>query len=166
MTWTELSGSEALAPGAQLWLLPDLQSSNWAKKIDWYLNFQILRADHYKTFEPSPELLSTAHSFDFDVPQMASRALSPLLIASQNRLPNHMTACISFARAGSLPNWVKESQSVVAQLACTNFRIFLPKEASLHDFYLYWKSNDQFSSQDSVRAAVVRDASSASVLAT
>ena len=132
--WMELGTHEALTMGSDLWLIGDLANSAWSRKIDWYLNFQLSRAAHHTRQEISPELASTAESWEFDPPVIESHAAAPLLVASSKFLPNQMTVQI----AGEGEAWVKAAIATVSSLQPRSIRIFLPAGLSLGEFSKFW----------------------------
>ena len=136
--WLELGTHEALTMGSDLWLISDLSRSAWARKIDWYLNFQLSRAAHHARREISTELASTAESWEFDPPVIESRATAPLLVASSKFLPNKMTVQV----AGQGAAWVKAAAATVASLRSRSIRLFLPTDLSLQEFSKAWGGLD------------------------
>lgn len=123
MNFKQLSYHTALTPGADLWILP--KTSFWAKKLDWYVNFQISKPP------PHPSLSSRQIKSlkELDLPYFPSTpTYDVLMIASENFLPNLQTVILPFE---DLQLWIEQVHKIWANLNHPSLRLFLP------DHYLY-----------------------------
>lgn len=129
----------ALAPGAQLWLIPSLEVSAWARRIDWYLGFQIQRSGPHESVKLTEELKTVIENFEVDVPMVSQASVqasaSPLMIASETLLPNHQTVLIP---AQDDADWVRGCHKVWSGLGQPLARIFLPKGMPVEKFTKLW----------------------------
>ena len=91
-----IEGSRALDPGCEMWLVAEPELSKWSRKIDWHLNFQIMRSKTHRTAEISSELRTVLQECDFEAPAELDKFDSPLLIASYKLLPNIHTIMVPF----------------------------------------------------------------------
>lgn len=104
-TGLSCSNDQALQAGADLWVLPDLEQSEWARKIDWYLNFQLARASTHSTLKHSDELSAVVQKWEFDPPDVEVANQLPLMVASSDLLPNHSTVLLPLG--GDVKSWTK-----------------------------------------------------------
>jgi hypothetical protein len=127
---TSLPQTQALQPGADLWVVGDPKDSRWALKIDWELNFQILRAGVHERPRLSPELVEiTAHS-GLEAPHIESRSRALLLAADLN-LPCRWVL--------SLADWKTATIAKAREdLKSPSLRVFLPKTQSVETFTKEW----------------------------
>lgn len=139
---------EALIPGADLWVVGDLESSQWTQKIDWYLNFQIARSKTHKTVEQGTELKSVISQWEVEAPKIDLAATMPLMIASSDLLPNHSTVLVP--QAGDVKTWAKRVFEVWKQLDEPSLRVFLPRGVESTSFANAWPG-----SKDDLAAALV-----------
>ena len=130
---------EALSDGANLWIIADLAHSGWAKKLDWYLNFQLRRASLHKSKKISERAQEKIANWGFDLEKLTKSAKSfdrekaSLMIASHRLLPNRLTVQIPFIE-NSTSNWVQECVKVLRDLKQSQVRIFLPQNVSRAEF--------------------------------
>ena len=82
MAIRSLDPKTSLASGCDLWIVTEAARSKWARKIDWYLNFQILRASLHESKTISPELQAVMEKWDFEAPDVGAGSEAPLMIAS------------------------------------------------------------------------------------
>ena len=144
MAINRLSQAAALGQGSYLWIVPPLYQSQWTKKLDWYLNFQISRSLEHKSPILSDELkkiiednkLSTLYEF-------TTKPIhpKPLLIASHDHLPNG--AILAIELENNFSHWVSECYKHWQLLEKPSLRIFLPQNLSVEEFFKLWpKDND------------------------
>jgi hypothetical protein len=119
-----LSQTSALTAGAELWIIPDSEQSNWARQIDWYLNFQIARAISFEQHPPSKELLALTTHFEVAMPTIKVTKGAPTLIHSSNFLPNLNTLILPFQN--NEKEWLQNSFEVWDNLKHPILRIFCP----------------------------------------
>jgi hypothetical protein len=118
-----LSQASALNPGADLWVVADLNHSKWTSKLDWHLNFQIAKASRHKSPELSPFLKEALEQtgqqeLRFDVDG------APLLIQSESLLPNKWILIVPYA--GDMKAWLSRISKAWTDLKKPSIRIFLP----------------------------------------
>ncbi len=121
---TTLSQASALNPGAELWVTTDLEKSKWTAKIDWYLNFQIVKASRHQPPPLSEFLIKIIEKTNVEVQKMKPVTSASLLIYSQALLPNKWVAVVSYH--DNLKEWMKNIYQVREQLQNPSLRIFLP----------------------------------------
>lgn len=133
-----LSQASALNPGSDLWVVADFDSSKWTAKLDWYLNFQILKASRRKAPELSPFLKEVMDQTGLQISQEA-RPQGPLLIHSEFHLPNRWVLVAPFN--SDLKDWIKTVASVWTQLQQPSIRIFLPAGQNASHMAQAWVEN-------------------------
>jgi hypothetical protein len=129
--------SEALAPGADLWVVANLENSSWSQKIDWYLNFQILRAKTHQTAAPDSEMNQVLSRWEVEIPPAENLSSSPLMIVSSSSLPNHAVVMVPFEVA-NLRRWVEQVHGVWRCLDAPSLRVFLPNGQNAVKFAKAW----------------------------
>jgi hypothetical protein len=132
----ERSALTALSPGAQLWLIPPLETSAWSKRIDWYLGFQIRRALPHRRFEFGPELRQLIDAYEDPIPRVSRTEEAPLMVASSMQLPNHQTVMIPGST--QVAEWVRSCHRVWKGLDQPSTRVFLPLGLSPSAFKKAW----------------------------
>lgn len=146
---------EPWSAGAELWILPDSQHSTWARKVDWYLNFQMMRAEPHVPRPMAAELAALEEKW-VDEPwslqkNLGQYELTPLLVAPSGRLPCRQTVMIRFSgRREDLSSWLAESLRVSRGFLCPVIRVFLPDGVSQTDACALWLSVS--TNDDKVRA--------------
>ena len=121
---TTLSQASALNPGAELWVMADLEHCQWTAKIDWYLNFQIVKASRHEAPILSEFLAQIIDNTGVQVPEILALKDSSLLIHSQSLLPNKWVAVIPYV--DNLKEWLKQISELWQGLQNPSLRIFLP----------------------------------------
>lgn len=137
----------ALSPGAQLWLIPTLEVSEWSRRIDWYLGFQIRRSRPYRRFDFGPDIRQLMEAYEEPLPKIPRTDHAPLMVASTSLLPNHQTVVIP-----SEVDWVATCHRVWKGLDEPAARIFLPPGLSPADFKKKWPSGTEHGSIEIVSA--------------
>ena len=151
MTFHYFEAPHALTSGSELWLVADLDSSRWACKVDWYLNFQLARAQVHNSPDISRELNEIATRWDFDVKAHRAPAAAPLLIASVELLPNLTTVMVPFgmpvdATVSAGPknsrkhDWAQRCFKIWQQLGHPRLRIFMPDNMTGESFEKTWNA--------------------------
>jgi hypothetical protein len=135
-----LSHDVALGPNAQTWILPDLDHSAWAKKIDWYLNYQILRSLPHRPASFTRDLEEVIERSEFDAPMVRLDPESPLLIACENLLPAKQAIVVPVK--ASTTDWVSSCHKVWVGLGRPAVRIFLPRDVEQNAFAKSWPKQD------------------------
>ncbi len=133
---------EAFHGGADLWVVTNAERSSWTQKIDWHLNFQLLRSQTHKSLQPTSELEDVMKKWD--VEPLASRDLTeaPLLLPSSMLLPNHAVLWVPYDdkdRRG----WVRKVHEMWSSLDSPKLRIFLPIGFELSLFVKEWSGRKE-----------------------
>jgi hypothetical protein len=142
VSWSELTADVALTEGSALWIVGDLENSQWAHKINWYLNFQLRRAQFHQTREIPRELTAVLQTWEIDPPELKLNPSAPLLIESSKLLPNRVTVQL-FNR--TFDAWVEDAISIWSDLQRPSVRVFLPSEKSVSQLTNRWKIPDGIS---------------------
>ncbi|MEN0058147.1 MAG: hypothetical protein AAGB31_04885 [Bdellovibrio sp.] len=140
MAISVLSQASALNPGSDLWIVPDLQSSQWTARLDWYLNFQVCKSSRHiplQTKMPLNEILAETE-LSFLHSESASSALSPLMIASEGLLPNKWVVIVPWQ--SELTPWTSSVFNIWQNLREPTLRIFLPPGQSTGNLQLVWQA--------------------------
>ncbi|MCB0394019.1 MAG: hypothetical protein KDD25_05640 [Bdellovibrionales bacterium] len=131
-----MSNHTALVPGSSLWVVPDIEHSSWTSRINWYIGFQVTRAQLHKPSRLKDVQLRELNeldlpTYDWDyVPEM------PLMIGTANYLPNQQTAVLKYA--GDFSAWLDKVKMLWNKMAQPRMRIFLPTGISLQDIISHW----------------------------
>lgn len=125
MAFQKISEPAAFSPGSELWIIPDAQHSNWTQKLDWYLNFQLLRAERHHSALISEEFKELLKEQQLEPPTATDESQKPLMLASQHQLP--VNQAVSVPYGGNLKEWVDAVAAVWTGLKRPPLRLFLPK---------------------------------------
>lgn len=137
---TLLPSTQALTPGADLWVVGKPETSAWALRLDWALNFQIMQVHERKV----PNLNSTLNQIvlksELALPPMQNNPPStPLLIPAEKALPCRWV--LSLAEFD-----LKQLRQLVSLLKPVQIRVFLPNSISAQKLATEW--NELFSQVD------------------
>ncbi|MBX2993960.1 MAG: hypothetical protein KF681_04045 [Bdellovibrionaceae bacterium] len=127
---TSLPSTQALTPGADLWVIGTSTESPWALKLDWALNFQVLRAATHQRPELARDLNEVLNETGLE------RVVAPvtkrdLLIAADMNLPCRWVL--------SLDTWDLAALKKTAEgLGHPALRIFLPRAIDSEKFVRQW----------------------------
>lgn len=113
----------ALSSGYDLWVVADLQHSKWTAKIDWYLNFQIVKASRHTPAELSDFLKEALTQTGLTAPAVETKN-GPLLIQSEFLLPNKWVLVLPFQN--DVKEWTSDISKIWQGLQKPSARIFLP----------------------------------------
>lgn len=139
----------ALSPGATLWILPSLTESGWSTRIDWYLGFQLRRGLPHRRFDFSSDMRQLMEAYEETLPKIPRTEELPLMIASENLLPNHQTVLIP-SKPTDGAEWVKSCKRVWKGLGSPITRIFLPKSISGTEFEKTWGKSQASAADDAI----------------
>jgi len=140
MAIEQLIGNLIYAEGSQLWVIPDKSSSQWAQTLDWYLNFQISKANTFIRSEMADGLQEIIREEEVETIEIPSQEGKPLLIASPKHLPNLMTVVLSFDETHK-QDWLTAIKKAWLELGKPSLRVFLPRNLSEAAFTEFSKNN-------------------------
>lgn len=129
-----LSKNEAFYPGEDLWLLADLTHSLWAKKLNWYLNFQIETTPMHH-FVIKPQLSAIMDKYSINEKKHPTRKNSPLLIASQDLVPNKWTLVVPYQNS---EQWLNQIKNIIEEMKIKSVRVFSPEKLELSDLVTFF----------------------------
>ncbi|HVK62673.1 MAG TPA: hypothetical protein VM432_14035 [Bdellovibrionales bacterium] len=130
---------EAFSPSSQVWLVPDLEHSEWTKKIDWYLNYQIKRSTPHTPALFSKELEEVIARSEFESPTVRLDPQAPMMIACEKLVPAAQTVVVPFKTDA---DWISTCHRVWVGLARPSVRIFLPRGMTMAGFTKVWPKQD------------------------
>jgi hypothetical protein len=131
-----LSETMAFSPGSQLWIFPDPKVSHWARRMDWYLNFQLARAECHHPPVLEAGLLQLLREEELAPPTTMANSKAPLLISSHHRLPSAQTVEIPYAN--DFNDWLTAAAQIWRDLDKPTLRLFLPQGASPSQAEALW----------------------------
>lgn len=140
MAVSALSQANALNPGADLWILSDLEKSPWIAKIDWYLNFQICRASRHQSQFLPQFLADVLENTELEKKNIPLDKSSPLMIASQEFLPNKWVVILPWSE--NMTAWSAQAFQIWQKLNQPSLRIFLPPGQSAGNFQTPWQTHN------------------------
>lgn len=142
MALSVLSQASALNPGSDLWIVSDLEKSQWTAKLDWHLNFQICKASRH-----SPRLLPTYLNEVLTETELEKKNLKtsdqmPLMIASSELLPNKWVVLLPWNE--NMSQWISQAFEVWQKLKEPSLRIFLPPGQNAGSLQAAWHTHHTF----------------------
>ena len=143
MSATVLSLANAYNPGSDLWIFPELENSNWTQKVDWYINFQIIKNSQKKSLPLSEEIQNVLDKTGLDLKKIISARPQPLMISTSTWLPNKWLVVVAGSKQFS--PWTQQVFQTWKQLKKPTLRIFLPTGQNASSFLEHWRelSSDQ-----------------------
>lgn len=135
-----LPEANALNPGANLWILPDSKASNWTLKINWYSNFQFLKASKKKNLKMSADLKKLIDDYHCDQISIKTDKTAPLMVATNSFLPNNQTVLIPYTDEPR--SWAIKCHYIWKKLGSPSLRLFLPKQISASSLNSLWPQQD------------------------
>lgn len=136
MAINRIAESMAFSNGADLWVLPDPTVSDWANRVDWYLNFQIARARQHKAPVIPSGLVEILQETNLALPTPLSLGKAPLMLSCQARLPAKQTVILGFD--DELKEWCGQIFQIWQSLKQPSLRVFLPKRISFSQLQAAW----------------------------
>lgn len=124
-----LSHANAYNTGSDLWLAPSLVDSKWTRRLDWYLNFQVIHSHFHQSQNKAAFLNQTLQATEFPETLSAHHNLLPLMISSSQLLPNKWTVFIEYQNQ-PIEKWLKQASEVYQGLNQPTVRIFLPPQVT------------------------------------
>ena len=148
-----IAAQTALTGGCGLWIVAEPEKSKWARKIDWYLNFQLVRAEDHASPETSVELDEIVQKWHVDSIRFEIEANAPLMVASARLLPVAKTVLIPFS--GDAQAWARVCNQVRQNLQNPVTRIFLPESLDPDAFTKAWPKSAANSGDASATMAAI-----------
>lgn len=134
-------------------MIGDLDRSKWARKIDWYLNFQLTRAEPHQPVSISSELNQILEEWEVEAPPRIELPHSaPLMVASASLLPNTTTVQVPLNEKTEA--WVLSCHRIWTDLGRPSLRVFLPSSVSEAAFEKHWPSADKESGVELVEGDI------------
>ncbi|MBS1971018.1 MAG: hypothetical protein JSU04_11960 [Bdellovibrionales bacterium] len=137
-----LSSASAFNPGSDLWIVPDSASCHWVQKLDWYLNFQIVKSQRHlspetRNFTKYIQKESGLETYEISLPKDA-----PLMITSEAFFPNKWVVVVPMTANFGI--WVREVLGIWENLKQPSLRIFLPTGQNAGSFNKEWQKLHNF----------------------
>lgn len=129
--------ANAMAPGADLWIVPERKKSAFTQKIDWYLNFQIARSVQHQSKMLSPIVTQILESCELKGYSFYPEEAEALLILSTHNLPNRWVMVLKGSE--DMDYWLNTALQKWRGLNSPSLRVFLPEGAKLADVNKLWK---------------------------
>ena len=142
MAMSVLSQASAFNPGSDLWIVPHLEKSQWTARLDWYLNFQICKSSRHKHAQTDAVVNEVLKETGLEKFYRPVSAQAPLMIASEQLLPNKWVVVLPWAE--DMSSWSKEVFQIWNGLKEPTLRIFLPPGQSAGNFQQSWVRNSSF----------------------
>lgn len=139
MALSVLSQASALNPGSDLWIVPDLEKSQWTAKLDWYLNFQVCKSSRHVSPHLEKYLTDVLRESELNVRTPQKMGTTPLMISSENLLPNKWVVILPWN--GDLREWSTRIFEVWSKLNEPSLRVFLPPGQSTGSLQTAWQSH-------------------------
>lgn len=137
-----LSLASAFNPGSDLWIVSDTANCHWTQKLDWYLNFQIVKSQRHlspeiRNFTKYIQKESGLETYEVSVPKDA-----PLMITSEAFFPNKWVVVVPMT--ASFEVWVREVSNIWENLKHPSLRVFLPTGQNAGSFNKEWQKHHSF----------------------
>lgn len=142
MSLSVLSQASAFNPGSDLWVVPDLEKSQWAARLDWYLNFQICKSSRHKTAQSPLFINDVIKEAELETFYRPVSIQAPLMIASERLLPNKWVVVLPWA--DDMSSWGKSVYDMWLGLKEPSLRVFLPPGQSTGNFQQAWVRHHSF----------------------
>lgn len=144
----------ALSDGSDVWMVASLEASAWARRIDWYLNLQMLRSEA-RSFDSAnladeglpvparltPELERILEKNGFEAPIVKVDAGAPLMVATLGRLPTNVAVLVPLEKNAN--EWASSCHRVWKELGSPRVRVFLPDAWKVGEFESAWPKTDR-----------------------
>ncbi|WII71215.1 hypothetical protein QJS83_12165 [Bdellovibrio sp. 22V] len=142
MAMSVLSQASALNPGSDLWIVPDLDKSQWTAKLDWYLNFQICKSTRHLSPSLPNYLRTVLAETELEKKSIDIKPSAPLMIATHELLPNKWVVLLPWD--GNLKQWTTQVFEIWQKLKEPSLRVFLPPGQSTGNLQLAWQTHHTF----------------------
>jgi hypothetical protein len=141
LSMVALNQLSALTPGADLWICPDTQNSQWAQKLDWQLNHQIQKGLSHKTQVLDNQVKGLLYENQITWADVQAPHEN-LLISSSLQLPTRWVLVLLWN--GQRAKWVGSVFSHWQQLQKPSLRVFLPQNLAQNEFAQEWQKLTDF----------------------
>lgn len=139
MSSNVISQASAFNPGSDLWIVPDLEKSQWTARLDWYLNFQICKASRHSAPALPEYLKDVLAETGLRKKTFAATPVAPLMISSKELLPNKWVVVLPWE--GDINPWTKHVVEIWKNLKMPSLRIFLPPGQNSGTFQGAWQAH-------------------------
>ncbi len=139
MALSVLSQASAFNPGSDLWIVPDLEKSQWTAKLDWYLNFQVCKSSRHQSPTLPAYVSGVLSETNLAVRTPQEMLSNPLMISSQNLLPNKWVVVLPWN--DDLSAWSACIFEIWSKLKEPSLRVFLPPGQSTGSLQTAWQSH-------------------------
>lgn len=136
-----LSAASAFNPGSDLWILPELSNSSWALRLDWYLNFQMLKSTRRGQPSRSEPLIGLLKEIEWAPEGFTAQANAPLMISVENRLPARWVVLLPQSHHAA--HWVPRAVEIWTSLKKPTLKVFLPPGLQAGSFTEEWKRHSE-----------------------
>ncbi len=137
-----LSLASAFNPGSDLWIVPDSNNCRWTHKLDWYLNFQIIKNQRHLSPETRNFTKLIQKDTGLEVYEHTIPKNTPLMITSEPFFPNKWVVVVPMA--ASFSTWVHEASNIWENLKHPSLRVFLPTGQNAGSFNKEWQNHHSF----------------------
>lgn len=137
-----LSQASAYNPGNDLWIVPHRSQSRWTNRLDWYLNFLIVRNEKHQRKTPPNELLYILEKTNLPPHHFITKMDDPLIILSEEHLPNRWLIMLPYM--DDLLLWTAKIHTTWTGLKAPPFRVFLPQNIANNQFQESWQKHSDF----------------------
>jgi hypothetical protein len=120
----KLSQNAAFGAGSHLWIFADPKISAFSRVIDFYLNFQMAKAEKLDRKSLPQRLIEILKSNQLDELTTLPEYRNHWLISTRRKLPCYQVVVIPFGN--SKQQWVQEAVQVWQNLKNPSLRLFLP----------------------------------------
>ncbi|MGZ3769837.1 MAG: hypothetical protein ACXVCP_09425 [Bdellovibrio sp.] len=142
MNHSVLSQASAFNPGSDLWIMPELEKSNWTAKLDWYLNFQICKSSRHVSHHVAPYLEHVVTETGLEQKHISMEQAQPLMIASSELLPNKWIVVIPWQN--NMGQWAQQCFKIWQSLKEPSIRVFLPPGQNAGELESQWRPKESF----------------------
>ena len=131
----KLAKAGAMGTGSDLWIVPNPEASPWARKIDWYLNFQVARASQHKAPNLPQKLTKLMEDNEITL-EPISYTTENLMVGTQMRLPAQQVVVVPYV--ADKQHWIQTCKEIWTQLEQPRVRLFLPLEVKESEVLKLW----------------------------
>ncbi|HEY8270297.1 MAG TPA: hypothetical protein VIG33_05370 [Pseudobdellovibrionaceae bacterium] len=137
-----LSLASAFNPGSDLWIIPDPNNCRWTQKIDWYLNFQIVKSQRHLSPETRNFTKLIQKETGLEIYEHTLMKNAPLMMTSEAFFPNKWVIVVPLS--ANFSAWVREVSNIWENLKHPSLRVFLPTGQNARSFNQEWQNHHSF----------------------